>query len=259
MTRIAGLPNTESNRALDMYMKTRYLAERKRRHRLRHRHADLEHHGRDVHAAALSRAGDAQSRGRRAFRRLGRQFRRAGHVARTRARTARATACTRASRNSSTCRSCSRCSASFADVQTADMLHLPRPAIEGGKPHITAAPASPELKAYVETLVEPRAEAPHLEDRSLRRQHAQDHRRRQKGRARYAPGRSLRPAAATPRSAAPSRTSTAAWEEDKDRRLTQLVFCDLSTPNPDRFNVYDEIRDKLIAKGIPRKGNRLYP
>src|SRR5258708_14130491 len=44
-------------------------------------------------------------------------------------------------------------SRSFADVQTADMLHLPRPAIEGGKPHITAAPGSPELKAYVETLV----------------------------------------------------------------------------------------------------------
>jgi len=33
--------------------------------------------------------------------------------------------------------------------------------------------------------------------------------------------------------------------------LTQLVFCDLSTPNPDRFNVYDEVRDKLIATGIP--------
>ena len=43
---------------------------------------------------------------------------------------------------------------SFADVQTADMLHLPRPEIAGGKPHITAAPASPELKEYVGTLVE---------------------------------------------------------------------------------------------------------
>jgi hypothetical protein len=31
------------------------------------------------------------------------------------------------------------------------------------------------------------------------------------------------------------------------------VFCDLSTPNPDRFNVYDDIRDKLIAKGVPLK------
>jgi hypothetical protein len=43
------------------------------------------------------------------------------------------------------------------------------------------------------------------------------------------------------------------WEEGKDKRLTQLVFCDLSTPNPDHFNVYDEVRDKLIAKGIPAK------
>jgi N12 class adenine-specific DNA methylase len=43
---------------------------------------------------------------------------------------------------------------SFADVQTADMLHLPRPEIDGGKPHITAAPASPELKEYVGTLVD---------------------------------------------------------------------------------------------------------
>jgi hypothetical protein len=43
---------------------------------------------------------------------------------------------------------------SFADIQTADMLHLPRPEIDGGKPKITAAPASPELKEFVGTLVE---------------------------------------------------------------------------------------------------------
>src|SRR5580658_2591421 len=43
---------------------------------------------------------------------------------------------------------------SFADVQTADMLHLPRPDIDGGKPHIAAASATPELKAFVGTLVE---------------------------------------------------------------------------------------------------------
>src|SRR6202045_5300676 len=41
----------------------------------------------------------------------------------------------------------------FADVQTADMLNLPRPTIAGGRPQIGAAPGSPELKAYVETLV----------------------------------------------------------------------------------------------------------
>ena len=32
-----------------------------------------------------------------------------------------------------------------------------------------------------------------------------------------------------------------------------MVFCDLSTPNPDKFNVYDEIRQKLISGGIPEK------
>ena len=42
------------------------------------------------------------------------------------------------------------------------------------------------------------------------------------------------------------------WEETADKRLTQLLFCDFSTPNKDgRFNVYTDIRDKLIAKGIP--------
>src|ERR1022692_4212614 len=41
------------------------------------------------------------------------------------------------------------------------------------------------------------------------------------------------------------------WETTRDTRSTQMVFCDLSTPNPDRFNVYDDIRDKLIARGIP--------
>ena len=42
-----------------------------------------------------------------------------------------------------------------------------------------------------------------------------------------------------------------AWDEGRDKRTTQLVFCDLSTPNADKFNVYDEIRDRLIALGIP--------
>jgi len=42
------------------------------------------------------------------------------------------------------------------------------------------------------------------------------------------------------------------WEETSDQRLTQLLFCDFSTPNKDgRFNVYNDIRDKLIAKGVP--------
>ena len=42
------------------------------------------------------------------------------------------------------------------------------------------------------------------------------------------------------------------WEEGKDKKLTQLVFCDQSTPKTDgTFSVYNDIRDKLIARGIP--------
>jgi hypothetical protein len=53
------------------------------RYRLCHRYTDLEHHGRDVHADALSRARTAKGGGRRAFRRVGSQFRRSRYVART--------------------------------------------------------------------------------------------------------------------------------------------------------------------------------
>lgn len=42
------------------------------------------------------------------------------------------------------------------------------------------------------------------------------------------------------------------WDDTRADRLTQLVFCDFSTPNKDgRFNIYDDIRQKLLARGIP--------
>lgn len=41
------------------------------------------------------------------------------------------------------------------------------------------------------------------------------------------------------------------WQKTADERSTQMVFCDLSTPHGDgSFNVYDDLRDKLIAKGV---------
>lgn len=44
------------------------------------------------------------------------------------------------------------------------------------------------------------------------------------------------------------------YKEGDAQKLTQLVFCDLSTPHGDgSFNVYDDIRDKLVASGIPRE------
>ena len=44
------------------------------------------------------------------------------------------------------------------------------------------------------------------------------------------------------------------YKEGDAQKLTQLVFCDLSTPHGDgSFNVYDDIRDKLVASGIPKE------
>ena len=43
------------------------------------------------------------------------------------------------------------------------------------------------------------------------------------------------------------------WEEGKEQRLTQLLFCDLSTPKGDgQFNVYDDVKKKLLAAGVPK-------
>ncbi|MDR1209810.1 MAG: helicase [Clostridiales bacterium] len=41
------------------------------------------------------------------------------------------------------------------------------------------------------------------------------------------------------------------WNDTSADRLTQLVFCDFSTPNKDKFNIYDDIKEKLIGRGIP--------
>ena len=44
------------------------------------------------------------------------------------------------------------------------------------------------------------------------------------------------------------------WDEGRDQHTTQLVFCDLSTPKNDgEFNVYDDVRNKLVAKGVPKE------
>ena len=44
------------------------------------------------------------------------------------------------------------------------------------------------------------------------------------------------------------------WNEGKTDRTTQLIFCDLSTPKGDgTFNVYDDVRNKLVARGIPKE------
>jgi hypothetical protein len=152
MTRIAGLPNTESNRALDMYMKTRYLAERNggivfaTGTPISNTMAEMYTLQRYLAPETLKAAGVEH------FDAWAANFGEAvtslelapdGSGYRMHTRFAKFV-------NLPELLSMFR---SFADVQTADMLHLPRPVTQGGKPQITAAPGSPELKAYVETLV----------------------------------------------------------------------------------------------------------
>ena len=44
------------------------------------------------------------------------------------------------------------------------------------------------------------------------------------------------------------------WEQTKEQKSTQLLFCDLSTPKGDgMFNVYEDIKNKLVGKGVPPK------
>jgi N12 class adenine-specific DNA methylase len=251
MTRIAGLPNTESNRALDMYMKTRYLAERNggivfaTGTPISNTMAEMYTLQRYLAPETLSAAGVEH------FDAWAANFGEAvtslelapdGSGYRMHTRFAKFV-------NLPELLSMFR---SFADVQTADMLHLPRPATQGGKPQVTAAPGSPELKAYVETLVN-RAQ----KLRTSRVDPSVDNMLKITGDGRKAAlDMRLVDPFSQPVDTKVSRAVEkihSEWAAGKERRLTQLVFCDLSTPNPDRFNVYDDVRDQLIARGIPAR------
>ncbi len=139
-----------------------------------------------------------------------------------------------------------------ADIQTQPMLKLPVPDLRGGKPTVMNAACSPELKAIVQSLVE-RAEALRTgrvdprDDNMLLvttdgRKAALDLRLNNPSLPDHAGSKVNRAVATLER----------IWRETADGRLAQLVFCDLSTPTGGRgFSVYEDMRDKLIARGIP--------
>jgi hypothetical protein len=130
---------------------------------------------------------------------------------------------------------------------------LPRPALSGGKPHVIAAPSSPELKAFVGTLVE---RAQRLRGGGVDPRVDNMLKGTGNGRKAALDMRLVDPSAEIESITKLDRAIDQihqCWEDGRDKRLTQLVFCDLSTPNPDKFNVYDEVRDRLIAEGIPAK------
>jgi len=252
MNRIAGLPNTESNRALDMYMKTQYLGERG---------------GRVVFATGTP-VSNTMAEMYTLQRYLAPETLQAAgveHFDAWAANFGEAVTALELSPDGSGYRMHTRFAKfvnlpellsmfrSFADVQTADMLHLPRPEIHGGKPHIAAAPSSPELKAFVGTLVE---RAQRIRNGGVDPKVDNMLKVTGDGRKAALDMRLVNPFAEIEGDTKLSRAVEQiyrSWAEGKEKRTTQLVFCDLSTPNPDKFNVYDEVRDKLLARGIPAK------
>ncbi len=253
MSRIAGLPNSDSNRAFDMFMKTNYIRELTG--------------GRGVVFATGTPISNTMAEMYTMLRYLGPdllQERGVEHFDAWAANFAEAVTALELAPDGSGYRmhtrfakfinlpellSMFRC---VSDVQTADMLDLPRPAVANGKPQVIAAPASEPLKAYIKTLTE-RAERL----RSRRVDPSEDNMLKITGDGRKA-ALDMRlvdafadPHGDTKLSRAIERIRTT-WDATRNERSTQLVFCDLSTPHPGRFNVYEEVRDRLIAGGIPK-------
>ncbi len=140
-----------------------------------------------------------------------------------------------------------------ADVQTADMLKLEVPELEGGKPTVIMCPPTELQKHTIQALGE-RAEAvragsvdPHM-DNMLKIT--------TDGRKLALDQRLLNPALPDdPGSKANACADKVyeIWAQTREQRSTQLIFSDLATPGTGAWNVHDDIRDKLIARGVPKE------
>lgn len=140
-----------------------------------------------------------------------------------------------------------------ADIKTSKMLSLPVPKLKDGDYKTIVAPKSEELGEYVEKLAE----------RSERIRNGCDPREdnmllvTNDGRKAALDLRMIDPSMPD---LSNSKINMAVeniyriWLENKEDKSTQLVFCDLSTPKNDgTFNVYDDIKDKLMKRGIPEE------
>ncbi len=142
----------------------------------------------------------------------------------------------------------------FSDVQTAEMLDLPRPKLQDGKPVIVACPMSDDQQALQAELVE-RYERLRTEKVDPRVDNAlaitTD------GRKLATDARMLSPDAADYSGSkvnALAERVAAIWRESASNRGTQLIFSDLGVnPTSWGYAVYDEIVSKLVERGIPRQ------
>ena len=145
----------------------------------------------------------------------------------------------------------------FSDVQTAEMLNLPRPRLETGKPIVVACPMSEEQHDLQQALVK-RYERLRSEKVDPREDNAL---------AITTDGRKLATDARMLSATAPDfpeskinrlvENVAATWERTTPTRGTQMIFADMGVnPTPWGYSPYDEIIEKLVAKGIPRRADR---
>ncbi len=138
-----------------------------------------------------------------------------------------------------------------ADIQTADMLQLPVP--EAEYENVVLKPSEYQ-KEMVASLAE-RAEA--VRNRLVQPSEDNMLKITSDGRKLALDQRLMNPLLPDSEQ---SKTSVCAerafhiWKETGEKKLTQLIFCDLSTPKGDgTYNVYEDIREKLMEKGVPKE------
>lgn len=141
-----------------------------------------------------------------------------------------------------------------ADIRTAEMLNLPVPRLKGGKARIIACPASSALKAFVQTLV---MRAVAIRNGEVKPQEDNMLAITTDGRKAALDFRLVAPHTAFDEDGKISacvREVVDIWQRTAPFRGAQIVFCDLSSPKGGKsFSVYDDLRDRLLAGGIPEK------
>ena len=137
----------------------------------------------------------------------------------------------------------------FADVQTADMLDLPRPKLEGGKPQTVASPMSDEQCELQAKLVEryERIRNERVDPREDNALAITTDGRKLALDSRMLTGTQDFPGSKLNRLV---QNVTRIWKATADKRGTQMIFCDMGV-HPKPFSAYAEIEAKLVQAGIP--------
>jgi hypothetical protein len=139
----------------------------------------------------------------------------------------------------------------FADIKTHEHLNLDRPGLRGGRPETVIIPPTPAMEKFI-TQLGKRAEA--VRNGSVEPRQDNMLAITCDGRKAALDMRLIHPnmlrAEHTKTSVAAQRIA-AIWRDTESDSGAQIVFCDLATPSTVRFNVYADLRDQLVGHGIP--------